>query len=119
MRVVAFLISIGLILKKLMLVDKVIFWVWDYYPIPKKSSYKKCFYRLYWLFDKLSVFKSDFVWCLSERILEVHKKFGLVNKKNKYIVVPLGIRPVKYPLHNSIKKNTLGFIGILKNKNGK
>lgn len=114
----AFLIFIGVLLRAVSLVDKVVFWVWDYYPTPKAGLYRKLFYRLYWALDKWCTYKSDFVWYLNERLLEVREKFGVVSKKDKQCVAPLGIDSIDNSAAAAVRQNTLGFVGVLKKHQG-
>lgn len=115
----AFLIFIGFILRALSLVDKVVFWVWDYYPIPETGLYHKLLYRFYWLIlDRWSTYKADFVWYLNERLLEVREKSGVITDKNKQYIAPLGVEPISNLTLHVIRKNTLGFMGVIKKHQG-
>lgn len=114
----AFLIFIGIILRGLSLVDKVIFWVWDYYPVPEKGFYLKLYYRAYWVLDSWCTKKADFVWYLNRRLLEIRKKRGVVIDMSKSGITPLGIDVVDVSSLPQVSHNVLGFLGVLKKKQG-
>lgn len=114
----AFLIFIGIILRNLSLIDKVLFWVWDYYPTQKVSLYRKFFYRSYWALDKWCTYKADFIWYLNPRLLEIRKKRGVVIDMSKSCITPLGIDYVDTSCPPQVRLNTLGFLGVLKKNQG-
>lgn len=115
----AFLIFIGFILKTFSLVDKVVFWVWDYYPTPPKSGFfHRLLYKVYWSLDRFGTRKADFVWYLNERLLEVREKHGVTTDKDKQYIAPLGIEPISNLTAHIIRKNTLGFMGVVKKHQG-
>ncbi len=113
----AFTVWIGLILRKLGVVDKTVFWVWDYYPPSHKSLVITIIRRIYWYFDKWATKSSDKVAFVNRRLLELRKKINIVDKDAVYSIVPIGteIFQVKF---NSPKEVTLGFIGVIKRSHG-
>lgn len=114
----AFLILIGIMLRALSLVDKVVFWVWDYYPIPKEGFYKKVFYRAYCILDRRCTYMADFVWYLNQRLLEIREKLGIVSDMSKSCIASLGINRINTSLLIQVRVDTLGFFGVLKKSQG-
>lgn len=113
----AFIITIGRILKRLGLVNKVIFWVWDYYPPEFPTLSGRVLRRLYWQFDKFATY-TDKVYYLNHRMADVRKEKGVIPKTTKIIVVPIGmgdLLPVKKKKFKCIR---IGFIGVLKKSQG-
>jgi glycosyltransferase involved in cell wall biosynthesis len=76
----------GIILKKLGLVRKVIFYVIDYSP--KRFESQTANY-LYHLSDLICARYSDYVWNISKRIYDMRQRQGVQSFKNR--VVPVGI----------------------------
>jgi len=112
----AFTAWIGFVLKKIGIVKRTIFWVWDYYP-PHNKDYIVRFIRwAYWQFDRISTQQADKVVFLNQRLVELRKSIGVLPLSSQPTIVPIGIKPSK-PIH---KKNnhTLGFLGVLKKTQG-
>lgn len=114
----AFLIWLGVIFRSISFVERVIFWVWDYYPVPDAGAYKRIFYGLYWILDKCCMRKSDFLWLISSRLRKMHKELGFLVPQNKYLVVPLGMKAIDRAIIPGVQQNTFGFIGVLKKSQG-
>ena len=76
----------GIVLRKLGVTDKVIFYVIDYTPKRFRNTFINL---LYHALDGFCVRHSDYVWNISERIAEVREKQGVSKTKN--LVVPVGI----------------------------
>src|SRR3989344_4259945 len=68
----AFTSWIGLLLKKVGIVDQTIFWVWDYYPPNHNNRIVKIMRSIYWQFDKISS-HSDRVVFLSKKLIDLRK----------------------------------------------
>jgi len=113
----AFTAVIGILLEKFHLVNKTVFWVWDYYPIQHKNLIIRTMRWLYWQFDKVAV-KSDNTIFLNERLLKVHKISGLISKSAKFPFVPIGTGQILPKKEKGLKKIKVGFIGVLKKSQG-
>jgi glycosyltransferase involved in cell wall biosynthesis len=113
----AFTTVLGMLMQKLFIVSKNIFWVWDYYPIDHPNPIVKMTRWVYWQMDKLAS-NSDKVIYLNNRLAKVRIKEGLVSRNVKIIKVPIGMGE-QLPIKNkSLKKIRLGFIGVLKSSQG-
>lgn len=113
----AFTAWIGLILKKVGIVNRTIFWVWDYYPPIHENKIIMLMRFIYWQFDKTSS-HSDRVIFVNKRLMDLRKNIGILAPDSDYPVVPIGtdifpISPRKKPLNV-----VFGFIGVLKMSQG-
>jgi glycosyltransferase involved in cell wall biosynthesis len=113
----AFTATIGIIFEKFHLVNKTVFWVWDYYPMQHKSIIVRVMRWLYWQFDKFAM-KSDRTIFLNERLLNVRKQSGLLPKSAKFSYVPIGTGKNLPKKVKEIKIIKVGFIGVLKVSQG-
>jgi glycosyltransferase involved in cell wall biosynthesis len=114
----AFTAWTGNILRRLGIVSKTVFWVWDYYP-PKHPDRIVTFMRwLYWMFDKPASLQSDKVIFLNNRLLTLRKRIGIVPQKANYPVVGIGTDPEALTSFESTTKISTGFIGVLKKSQG-
>lgn len=107
---------VGNIAKWLDLVDKVVFWVWDYYPPKHKSKIITIMRRIYLYFDKVSL-RSDKVVFVNNRILELRKKSNTLPDKD-FTVVPIGTDSFSKINKKQRTDVTLGFIGVVKKSQG-
>lgn len=113
----AFTAWTGNILKRLGLIQRIVFWVWDYYP-PLHPNKIVVFMRwLYWQFDKAASTTGRVVF-LNNKLEELRKDIGVLPKNSRHAIVGIGTNPrsikrpsIKHPL-------TLGFIGVLKKSQG-
>lgn len=105
----------GIILKKLKIVKKTVFWVWDYFPINNPDFRLKLARWIYWKFDKPCILGSDHVVFTNKRLFNLRKKNGFLNKCQTTII-PVGTRIKK--IRNSRKKVIIGFLGMLKSTQG-
>lgn len=112
----AFTAWCGNILKKLGLVEKTIFWVWDYYP-PIHKSYITMFMRwMYWQFDIPATTKSTKVVFLNQKLLELREELGIhVPSKS---VVEIGTKPLQKSPTRSMNTIKLVFLGVVKKTQG-
>lgn len=107
---------IGMILKKLKLVKKTVFWVWDYYPLKYPNLIVVFMRWIYWQLDKIATF-SDRVVYLNQRLIKIREDTGLILPKNNQIIVPIATDLC----HKAIRKPSpikLGFLGVLKQSQG-
>lgn len=108
---------IGNIIKKVGLVDKTVFWVWDYYPPTHKDKVIMLMRRIYLYFDKVSL-TSDKVIFINNRILNLREKSGILPEDKDFPIVPIGTDSF---VNFNVKKKPeviLGFIGVLKRSQG-
>lgn len=114
----AFTASVGNLLKKMNLVGKTIFWVWDYYP-PKSHSISANIMRyLYWQFDKYATLASDKVFYVNKKLVDIRIQKGLKIKNLNSNIIPIGTddkQSIKTRKTLSLK---LIFLGVIKKSQG-
>lgn len=114
----AFTAWCGIIGKKLGLVKKTIFWVWDYYP-PIHADKIVMFMRwLYWQFDKPASRKADRVVFLNTRLEQLRKNIGILPLHASYPIVEIGTDPTANPSKKPLTPLALVFFGVLKKSQG-
>jgi glycosyltransferase involved in cell wall biosynthesis len=113
----AFAVAVGILLQKLGIVRKTVFWVWDYYPMNHPSWSVKISRWLYWQFDKIATY-ADRVVYLNNRLAGVRIEKGLISKKSKYFIAPIGMGEVSPKRNKNLDKIRIGFIGVLKRSQG-
>ncbi len=113
----AFAAFLGLVLKRIGIVSKTIFWVWDYYPIVHPNKIVTIMRWQYWQFDRLSS-RSDRVVFLNNRMKKQWINKNVISKSTKYPIVPIGTDSMKVAKVNRRKDIRLGFIGVLKKSQG-
>jgi len=114
----AFTAWCGNVAKKLGLVKRTVFWVWDYYPPNHKDTIVRFMRWLYWHYDKSATLKSDAVIFLNSKLETLRKKINLLPKFKKYDVVEIGTNPI--PTSKTYKGKTLRlvYLGVLKQSQG-
>lgn len=113
----AFTAWIGSILKKMHIVDKTIFWVWDYYPPIHENKIIMLMRYIYWQFDKISSY-SNRVAFVNSRLLDLRKDIGIYQITAKHPIVPIGTDKLSYKQNKNFQTLTFGFIGVLKKSQG-
>lgn len=115
----AFTAWVGMLLKKIGIVKKTVFWVWDYYPPIHESKSVMLMRYVYWQFDKISS-HSDVVAFVNKRLLNLRKDMGIYKNNVKYPIVPIGADKINLPKSKPTKnrKPVFGFIGVLKKTQG-
>ncbi len=113
----AFTAWVGNILKKLRLVDKTIFWVWDYYPPIHENKAVMLMRWIYWQFDKAAT-SSDKVVFLNERLKNLRQDIGIISKDINYPVVSIGTNPKNKKTSTNDKQLKLVFLGVVKKSQG-
>lgn len=112
---------IGLILRRMKLVDKVIYNSGDYFPFPTKIGIYTLIAGIYQFIDRYCTNHCDIVWHPSRAMIEIREQKQIITSKSPpQILVPLGIdakRIYQKPL-NEIDTNCIGFMGILKGLSG-
>lgn len=113
----AFTAWAGNILRSFGLVEKTIYWVWDYFP-PTHPSIRLRFARwVYWRFDKPSRLLSNKVIFLNKHLISVRKKDDELVKDKKYPIIPIGTNPTnKASIYK--KEIIIGHLGMLKRSQG-
>lgn len=105
----------GIIIRKLGVVNRVIFYVIDYTP---KRFENPILNFLYHFLERFCVKNSDYIWNISEKIAKVWEPYEIEKEKN--LVVPVGIElaKIKQIQQNKIRKNILVFVGHLTKSKG-
>lgn len=112
---------LGIILRRLGAVKKVIFYSIDYFPLQRRGIFENLMVRLFFALDRFCARHSDLVWQINPEIANARKIFGKVNPEDyRAIHVPLGYgedlfcnRPFE-----EIEKYTIGFVGTLNPNQG-
>lgn len=107
----------AIFLKKIHMVNNIVFYTIDYVPQRFKNTFLNTIYHS---LEKLAVYKSTVVWNLSPIMQKEREKRGYdVKYSKKQIVVPIGTEPVD-KLKNLTQKqyNTLVFMGHLRERQG-
>jgi glycosyltransferase involved in cell wall biosynthesis len=112
----AFTAWTGIILKNMGVVDKTIFWVWDYYPPNYHDIRIRIARWAYWKFDKKATINSDKTVYLNNRLRQLRIALGILPEKSKKYIVPIGTNPVKRI--KPAKQNIIGFLGMMKKIQG-
>ena len=110
---------VGIILRKLGRVNKVVFYTIDYVPIRFPNKFFNRFYH--WL-DKFCLKNADETWNVSPRIAEGREKIKGLKKSDypRQKVVPIGVwlDKIKRTSWERVKKHQLLFVGNLLKKQG-
>lgn len=106
---------VGVVYRKLSLVDQVIFYGIDWMPRRFADPF---FNWLYFRVDRLAIQGADYVWNLSEEMVKVRKKQGVPMRKN--FLVPNGVNfdEIKRVPKSKIKRQTLVLLGALHESKG-
>lgn len=112
----AFTAWIGMLLKKIGIVRKTVFWVWDYYPPVHKDKIIMLMRNIYWLFDRLS--SSDRVVFVNKLLIDLRKDLGVLPKEGNYPIVSIGTDKFTNLPKKDKKQPIFGFIGVLKKSQG-
>lgn len=112
----AFIAWIGNILRRFGVVNKTVFWVWDYYPPIHENKIVMLMRYIYWQFDKASSF-SDKVAFVNHRLLNLRKDMGIYERDAIHPIIPIATDKLPYTKKNK-KSVIFGFIGVLKKNQG-
>lgn len=106
---------IGVVLRKLGIFDKVIFYSIDYTPFRFENPILNSFYNI---IDLVASRSSDYIWNLSKRMAEVRIKRGADPEKN--LVVPVGVEldKVKHTSSEDVMRKTLVVVSHLAKSKG-
>lgn len=109
---------VGLVLRRLGLVDMTIYWVCDYYPIFHKSKMIQTMRWLYWQFDKRTS-TSDILAFHNNRIVDVWKKNNVLSQDYNATLIPIATaKTVSINKNKNNEKIRLCFLGVLKKSMG-
>lgn len=107
----------GIILKKLGIVNFVVFYVIDYVPIRFKNPVLNSVYRS---IDTLCVYNADSTWNLTNAMANAREANGISKYRTKQIAVPTGMhfdRNTFLPI-DQIRKTDLAFLSHLRSGQG-
>lgn len=114
----AFTAWVGNVLRSFGIVNKTIFWVWDYYPPLHPNKIILLIRWIYWQFDKMGI-ASDKTVFLSKRLLDLRKDINILPQNADYKVIPIGTNPKKKISAKSFDKQiVVGFLGVVKESQG-
>jgi len=113
----AFTSWIGNVLKNFKVVEKTIFWVWDYYPPRHPSKITSLMRWIYWQFDKAAI-NSDRVAFLNKKLEDLRKKIEIIPPNAYFPTVPIGTDPIEKLNKKNLEKIIIGFLGVLKKSEG-
>ena len=112
---------LGMLLKKMGLVKKVVYYCLDYYPKPVSPGFNRFLNLLFRKADAWLIRQADILWSISPRIREGRRAYaGVDTPDDKEVIVPLGYR-------NGIERDlplgerepfSLGFVGTLSENQG-
>lgn len=112
---------IGLLLQRMKLVDKVIYYCGDYFPLPTKIGVYTLFNKIAQLIDRFCANRCDIVWNASPAIIEIKRRKKIITIKSPpQIVVPTGIdiNKIYQKSLSQIDATSIGFIGVIGNFSG-
>ena len=114
----AFTAYIGNVLRSYGVVQKAIFWVWDYYPPNHKNHIVRMMRWIYWQFDKHAGLMADKTVFLNDRLVTLRKDIHILPQDKSYPIVPIGTDPVNYILPKFRLPLKLVFFGVVKKSHG-
>jgi len=111
----------GVLLKKIRWIRKLIYYSIDYYPKPLKFGFNSLVVWAFRIVDKFCVKNSDLVWHISPRIAEARYKYAKVPPNSyKHLVAPLTYseKLLRFKPIEEIERYTIGFVGTLSENQG-
>ncbi|OGE16945.1 hypothetical protein A3F00_02895 [Candidatus Daviesbacteria bacterium RIFCSPHIGHO2_12_FULL_37_11] len=108
----------GIILRRLKVVNRVVYYVSDYSPNRYKVAW---FNKLYLSLDRFAAINCDFIWDVSKAMMPARIKAGLDPKKTALLIhVPNALykKQIKYLPVSKIIPNSLVYVGTLGKING-
>lgn len=112
----AFTAWTGMVLKRFHLINKTVFWIWDYYPPINKSKMVMYMRWMYWIFDKPASVHTDRIVFLNKKIYRLRKRMHIL-PKNEYATVGIGTNPIARSTKKTLPLK-LAFLGVLKRSQG-
>lgn len=113
----AYTAIVGNILRNLRIVDKTIFWVWDYYPPNHPDWTMRIIRYVYKTFDRPAIVASTYLAFISINLVKIRQIMGEFKKDQKYEIIPIGTNPYQGKIQPK-KKLVIGFLGMLKSSQG-
>ncbi len=108
----AFTAWCGNIYRSLGLVEKTIFWVWDYFPADYPDLRLRIARWVYWKFDKPALNSSTKVVFLNSQLRIVRKKHDKRLLRKNSLIIPIGTNPTD--ILPKKKNLIIGHMGMLK-----
>ena len=108
----------GNVLRSLGLLQKTIFWVWDYYPPIHDDPIVRFMRFLYWQFDIPATKQADHIVFLNKRLIDLRKALGILPAKVMYPIVGIGTNPISEIQEKPKRPVMLAFIGVVKKSQG-
>lgn len=110
---------IGNLLRSIKLVEKTVFWVWDYYPPIHEKKLISLMLWFYWQFDKIGSQCNKLVF-LNQRLQNLRKEIGIMPLESDCPIIPIGTDPIKNMSlkHPSRTNIIIGFLGVVKRSQG-
>ncbi|RKY38247.1 MAG: hypothetical protein DRP72_02160 [Candidatus Omnitrophota bacterium] len=111
----------GVLLKRLKFIKKVIYYSIDYYPKPQKFSFGTLIVIAFRIVDKFCVKNTDLIWHISPRIAEARYKYAKIPPNSyKYLVAPLtyDAKILRFKQIDDVERYTIGFVGTLSENQG-
>lgn len=105
----------GIVLRKLGIVNKVIFHVIDYTPRRFNNSFANLCYHF---LDRLCVKYSDCIWNISERIAKIREEQGVERGKNLVVSVGIELEKIDYVPEVKMDRKVLVFVSHLTKSKG-
>ena len=112
---------LGIILKWLGVVKKVVFYSIDYFPLQKTTPFEHYMGKSFFALDKFCAKNSDLVWHINPNIAEARNSFGGIDySRYRAIHVPLGYPKdlLCFRPFSEIERYTIGFVGTLNPNQG-
>lgn len=112
----------GLILKKMGMVKKIIYWDSDWFPYQPRKKVKLLTYIsnsiIFPYLDRFSAERADLIWNFNKRIIEARHLRWKGNKlkiaEEESMPPPLTLRRKKVVLPNRNEQKKIGFLGVLR-----
>ncbi len=106
---------LGVLLKRLRVVKKVIFYTIDW----TEKRFKNRFYNaIYHFVDRYAVRHSDYVWNISRRIVKIREEQGLKKEKNIFVPAGVNLGEVEHVPLEEVNPKKFVFLGALERSKG-
>lgn len=112
---------VGLCLKKINIVKKLIYYSIDYYPPPLRFGLNTINVRIFQFLDRLCVKKADLLWHISPKIADGRERYANVPAFSyRHLAAPLTYSNNfrRFNSLDSIERFTIGFVGTLSENQG-
>lgn len=112
---------VGVVLKWLGVVKKVIYYSIDYFPLQRRGIFEYFMVKSFFALDRFCARYSDLIWHINPDIASARKIFGKVSPEDyRAIHVPLGYGEDLFCFKpfSEIERYTIGFVGTLNPNQG-